>query len=127
MIRFINKNGSQIPNEPNAIPVAGRSAKLKLSVAALAGALFYVIANYISPGADLNNGSPAPFQPRPPAMIEYLWRLSRLMGNFEVVLVLSVVFVFLAVYRRHRSDAWIFAFIAGGALPHILLHWAGGR
>jgi hypothetical protein len=121
LLRYINKE--PISQEQDWSPAKDHRVKFKLLIAMAAGALFYGLSQIILPSSVSQPGLSQPEGSHRPVLIELLERGVRLLGNFEVILVLSAVFVFLAVYRRRRPDAWIFAFLAGLALPHILIHW----
>lgn len=101
--------GAQLTQRNTGIPV------LKLLMAAVVGAalqsFWYVL---------------TPSQTPQPADIPYsggLLRIAHLLGNFEVLLVLSSVFCLLTILRSRRPDAWIFAFLAGAGICRIALHW----
>ncbi len=121
LLRYINKE--PIPQQQERSPANDGVVKFKLFIAALAGALFYSLLRYILPGTSSQSRLSQPVGSHGPVLLEITERILSLTGNFEVTLVLSAVFVFLAVYRRRRSDARTFAFLAGVSLPHILLHW----
>jgi hypothetical protein len=121
LFRYINKE--PIPQQQERRPANDRVVKFKLLIAVLAGVLFYVLLRYILPSTVSQGQSSQPIGSHRPVLLEISERIVSLAGNFEVTLVLSAVFVFLAAYRRRRPDAWTFAFLAGVSLPHILLHW----
>jgi hypothetical protein len=121
LLRYINKE--PIPQHQERSPANDRVLKFKLFIAALAGAFFYSLLRYILPSTISQDQLSQPAGSHRPVLLEVSERILSLTGNFEVTLVLSAVFVFLAVYRRRRPDAWTFAFLAGVSLPHILLHW----
>jgi hypothetical protein len=50
-------------------------------------------------------------------------QISEVLTSFEVACIGFVVFTLLAIYKYRQRDAWIYAFLAGMALPRILLHW----
>ena len=100
-----------------------RAAKLKLVAAAVAGALFYVLWQFFYSWRFSRFGPAQPVHAPRHDVIDILLQISQLWGKFEVVFILCVVFTFLAIYKYRRPDAWIYAFLAGAALPRILLHW----
>jgi hypothetical protein len=97
--------------------------KFNLFVAMVAGALFYGLLRFVIPSTVTESELSRPQALHGAVLVEVLEQLVHLWGSIEITLVLSAVFVFLAIYRRRRPDAWLFAFVAGVSLPHILLHW----
>jgi len=98
-------------------------AKQRQVIAAVAGALFYIISQLFFSWRFSRFGPPQPVHPPGPVVIEFLLQISQLWGRVEVVFILGIVFTVLAIYKYRRPDAWIYAFLAGASLPPILLHW----
>jgi hypothetical protein len=96
-----------------------RNVGLKQASAAAVGALSYCLTRLFLPSG------PVPQRVAQSPLVEIPFRLVNLLANFEVQLVFAVVFTFLAVYRRSRRDAWIYAFVAGRAVPYVIFHWLG--
>jgi hypothetical protein len=100
------------------------AAELRQVIAAVAGVLVYILSQLIFPRPPQ---SVFRLEPSPPVYahrhiaIEIAWQISQLLAKFEVGCILFVVFTFLAIYQYRRADAWIYAFLAGAALPYILL------
>lgn len=91
----------------------------KILLAALLGAVFSGLCYLIG-------GNNMPYEPAGPirgqVFIKAAWELSRLLGNNTTVGVGSAIFAVLAVLRRHRSYAWIVAFLAAAGWVHLFLH-----
>ena len=101
--------------EAQAAAESTTRAKVRQMIAAVAGALASLW--------QLTFSNPVPQEPSPNAVIEIVVQIYQLLGKFEVVCIFFVVFTFVAIYKYHRRDAWIYAFLAGASLPRILLHW----
>jgi hypothetical protein len=96
----------------------GPRPNVKVALSTLAGVLSYSVTNLLIPR---EHSQPASFLGGP-SIIRAQWSLIQLLENPKTVLVLSLIFALLAIYRYRRHDAWIFAFLAGFSLTHIVVH-----
>ncbi|MFI5072811.1 MAG: hypothetical protein ACHP8A_18185 [Terriglobales bacterium] len=92
--------------------------RLKLVVVGLAGAvLSFTWRTVLPPTGSGPFQSQLSYANQPPGMyvhdVLFNW-----MGRFPVNVVLVAVFILLAVYKRRRPKAWIYALLAGMALPY---------
>jgi hypothetical protein len=99
----------------------GLAKPFPLIAAAVTGAILYYL---VRVAFDLvsQSGLPLPAAPEQPQFLGILFRIGNLLAAYQAQLVFSAIFVFAAVYRRHKRNAWVFALIAGFSLAWIFLH-----
>jgi len=117
LLRYLRKE--PILESPAAAESATR-AKLRQVIAAVGGALFSSLWQLFYSWRFSQFEPSQPSSAHPNAVVDILLQI---LGKFEVTFILCAVFTFLAIYKYRRRDAWIYAFLAGTALPRILLHW----
>ena len=101
-----------------------RSLKLKLLIAGLAGVLFNILAHIFDSTNPMHlSVFERPFPDKLPPDAALPLKFFQLIGTFPGVLVPFALFLFLVIFRPRQKNAWVAAFMAGSALPNILLHW----
>ncbi len=65
--------------------------------------------------------------PEGPDLLGYMSRVQHFHSGPYVILPWFVVMVYLAISRRNQPKSWLYALLAGAALPgiifHYILHW----
>jgi hypothetical protein len=65
--------------------------------------------------------------PERPGILGYMSRVQHLVYGPYVILPWFLVMVCFAIYRRNQPKSWLYALLAGAALPsiifHYILHW----
>jgi hypothetical protein len=102
----------------NLITAENQLYWLKPVITGLLGALISFILQISLPRPNPRSVLERPIAPSQPSWYSVPLNLMRLMNRPPVVVALFVIFIFLAVYKRRRPDAWIFAFLAGMAVPY---------
>jgi hypothetical protein len=120
LVRYLRKE--PILEAPAAAESTTR-AKLRQVIAAVAGALFSGLWQLFYSWRFSEFEPPRPAHPPGSVAIEIMRQISEVLTSFEVACIGFVVFTLLAIYKYRQRDAWIYAFLAGMALPRILLHW----
>lgn len=111
-----------VEGQEPAEPPAGKNGGAGLSLIALAvGVLLYPLLLLVSPSLASKYFLPQ-YTPRH-SLLEMQYRIIHLIGRFEIQLAFFLLFAFLAIHRRQRPRAWIFAFLTGFSLPYFILHW----
>jgi hypothetical protein len=109
--------------QPSSQIQAPNAAGWKLVVAALVGAVLYILLLMFLPSStSLGIAAPSPPVPRP-TLLHYLSLVIQLFGMVPFQCFLVILFAFLAIYRRRNQDSWIFALLAGAGVPYIVRHW----
>lgn len=111
----------QQDGSPPASAARNRSVELKLVAAGLIGVVVSLLRFFLSETVHRPTLEQAP--DNPPVWTSIPLRVQDLLGSPEVATALCVLFTILAVYKRHRPAAWIYAFLAGTSLPYILSRW----
>lgn len=122
LLLFIRKRHIH-ENQDAAKSNTQKNRAAKLVAAAMGGALSYILYQLFYAWRFSRFEPPQPVHPPGPVAIEVLFQISQLFTSFEVLYIVFVVFTLLAIYKYRQRDAWIYAFLAGMALPRILLHW----
>jgi hypothetical protein len=119
LLRILSGQYNSQEQSSSELPMAEeRLLRLKLVVACLAGAVLSFIWRTVLPrtGSGPFRSQPS-YANQPPGMsvhdLLFHW-----IGRFPVNVALIAVFILLAIYERRRSEAWIFAFLAGMAIPY---------
>lgn len=122
LVHFLTGDaGPQQRRSPSEGAPRNRSLELKLVAAGLIGVVVSLLRFFLSETVHRPALGQAPGNP-------HLWialplRFQDLLGSPLAAVTLCVAFAALAVYKRHRPIAWIYAFLAGGSLPYILSRW----
>ena len=99
---------------------------LKLLLLAAAGADTYLLLRLIIPAPAPQSIFAPSGTPEGPNLVRFLFRVRRLLfESFWLQLIYFAWFVFLSVGKRTQPMARVYAFIAGYALPYIILHSLG--
>jgi hypothetical protein len=65
--------------------------------------------------------------PEGPNLVGYMSRVQHIVTGPYVILPWFLAMVYLAISRRNQPKSWLYALLAGGALPsiifHYILHW----
>jgi hypothetical protein len=117
LLRYLRKE--PILEPPVAVESTTR-AKLRQVIAAVGGALFSSLWQLFYSWRFSEFEPSQPVAAHPNTVVDILFQI---LGRFEVTFIFCVFFAVLAIYQYRRRDAWIYAFLAGTALPRILLHW----
>jgi hypothetical protein len=116
LLRYLRKEAiSEVP----AAAESPNRAKLRQVIAAVGGALFSSLWQLFYSWR-FSQFEPSPGNAHPNTVVDILFQI---LGKFEVTFILCVFLAVLAIYQYRRPNAWIYAFLAGTALPRILLHW----
>ena len=59
-------------------------------------------------------------------LIDIPMHFFRILNSPPVVLLIFVLFTYLAITRRRESRSWALAFVAGAQLPFLIFHWLLG-
>lgn len=105
--------------------MSDRPMKFNLLISGLTGALASILLHMVIPDLrDLSvfEQSSAAHQP---TIFAYPEKVFRFLSPLPAGLVFFAFFVFLAMFRRRRQDAWLHAFLAGFVLLSISLHILG--
>jgi hypothetical protein len=101
-----------------------RSLKLKLLTAGLAGVLVNILSHIFDSTNPIHlSVFERPFPANLPPHAALALKFFQLIGTYPGVLIPFVLFLLLVTLRPRQKNAWIAAFMAGSALPNILLHW----
>jgi hypothetical protein len=119
LVRFLNKEEHHERGQ-NAFHVSGsRSAGLRLYLVAGVGILTSLLILYLVPGDLLQRGLSEPNSGMP-AFPETLFRFTRYMQMLVVQVISLGIMVFLAIRRRDKAEAWLYAFLSGFAITLIV-------
>ena len=98
--------------------------KVKLVSAAILGGIVCLLWLILAPKPTPTSVLEKPFDPgKPVAWVTLTVRALHFLNTFPVIAVLFGMFLFLAIYRWRRQDAWTFAFLAGAALASMVFSW----
>jgi hypothetical protein len=99
---------------------------LRMFLAATAGTLIVLAMQLISTFFPAPSG-PSVLQPTStpegPDLVGYMFRLQHFISGPYVILPWFLVMVYLAIFRRNQPKSWLYALLAGGALPSIIFHF----
>jgi hypothetical protein len=120
---------------PNRHPSQGSVPKpiggaLRMFMVATAGALIVLgmqlIATFFPTPSRPSVLQPTSITERPD-LLGYMSRVQHFIFGPYVILPWFLVMVYLAISRRNQPKSWLYALLAGGALPgiifHYILHW----
>jgi hypothetical protein len=118
LIRYLNREELQKEGQSSVLGSTSDSPNVRLSLVAGMGILTSLMILYLTPGDLLHGSLPKSTSDMP--------TLSKALFHFVAWLHLSVIqiaglvlMVFLAVRRRDRAEAWLYAFLSGFALTLI--------
>ena len=124
LLRCLREEASLVQHRSTAHTAHNRSLELRLVAAGLVGVVTSLMRFFLSANVHQPALQQAPGDRRSSSTALPL-RIHELFGSPQVEIALCVVFIVLAVYKRHQPRAWIYAFLAGGSLPFILSRWLG--
>lgn len=104
-------------------PIRERQAVAESTIRAIQSQVSAAIVGALINSVRLAISRPVPQEPSPNAVIEIVSQIIQFFETFEGVCIFFVLFTVLAVCRYRRRDAWLYAFLAGGALPFIMRLW----
>jgi hypothetical protein len=105
-------------------------AALRLVLIATTGTLI-VLGMQLIPTFFLEPTRPSVLQPtstpQGPDFVSYMFRQQHFISSPYVIVPWFLAMVYLAISRRNQPKSWLYALLAGGALPsiifHYILHW----
>jgi hypothetical protein len=118
-----SREGMNRASQPDDTP-PGDGTKLSTGtltvlIAAAAGILTFCIVGFIDP----QFVTLPPIEPSRSVVSNLLVEFSYFLNSPYVVLPTSLVWIYLAITRRDQPKSWIFAFLAGIAIPFIIFRW----
>lgn len=118
LLRYLNEHSlGATQSPPSRAPAPYAISKLLL--AALAGILACFLILYLTPGNPLPKSPPVPVENSSP-LLNLQFQLVAWMSALPIQAAGLFVMAFLAFTRRNKSQAWLFAFLAGFAFVGIL-------
>jgi len=114
---------SRTPQRDGTTPDAGTKLSigtLRILMAGAAGILTFCVMGLIYPPFV---APPPPIDPKASVIFNLGIHVSYFLNSPYVVLPMFLVWTYLAISRRDQPKSWIFAFLAGVAIPLIIFRW----
>jgi hypothetical protein len=115
LVRHINREELQKEGQSSVQSSTSDSSNFRLPLAACIGILTSLMILYLTPGNLLHGSLPKPTSDMP-ALSKALFHFVGWLHTSVVQIAGLVFMVFLAVRRRDRAEAWLYAFLSGFAL-----------
>jgi|HubBroStandDraft_1064217.scaffolds.fasta_scaffold203823_2 hypothetical protein len=117
--REVMNRAPQLDGSPAGIGIKAPTGALRAFVAGAAGILTFCIMDLIDPQFV---GFPS-IEPSASVIFNLLLIFSYYLNSPYVVLPAALVWIYLAITRRDQPKSWIFAFLAGVAIPLIIFRF----
>lgn len=119
LVRYLNREELRKERQSSVPSSTSAPSNLRLLLVAVIGVLISLVILYVTPG-DLLQGSLLKLPSDMPTLSKALFHFVALLHMLVVQTAGLVLMVFLAVGRRDRAEAWLYAFLSGFALTLIV-------
>ncbi len=120
LYKFADAHEGMAAQTSSPVPISGGAKNI---LAGAAGTLIGLAISFLTPGPRRASVFERTFTRESPDLIGYMFRLQHSSLVPYVIIPWFLVMVYLAIFKREQPKSWLYALIAGWALPSIIFSY----